>query len=45
LLGVLPVAAVGTLLIYAAAFLTLWSMVFYLRRALPLAVAGGPSDP
>ena len=31
----LPTAAMGTLLIYLAAFLTLWSMVYYLRLALP----------
>lgn len=34
LLG-LPVRTLGTLLIYAAALLTLWSMGYYLRRALP----------
>ena len=27
--------AVGTVLIYVAALLTLWSMGYYLRRALP----------
>jgi MFS superfamily sulfate permease-like transporter len=43
LFGAIPVATIGTLLIYAAAFLTLWSMVFYLRRALPIARAGDPS--
>lgn len=43
LFGSIPVAMIGTLLIYAAAFLTLWSMVFYLRRALPIARAGDPS--
>ena len=37
---VLPVMWIGTALIYAAAFLTLWSMAFYLRKALPLAAAG-----
>lgn len=31
----LPSASLGTLLIYLAAFLTLWSMVYYLRLALP----------
>lgn len=31
----LDMQGVGTLLIYAAAFLTLWSMVYYLRRAWP----------
>lgn len=31
----LPSAALGTLLIYLAAILTLWSMVYYLRLALP----------
>ena len=34
LLG-LPVRMLGTLLIYVAALLTLWSMGYYLRRALP----------
>jgi cardiolipin synthase len=43
--GVIPVLTLGTLLIYAAAFLTLWSMVFYLRRALPLAAAGDRTRP
>jgi CDP-diacylglycerol--glycerol-3-phosphate 3-phosphatidyltransferase len=31
----LDTAKVGTLLIYAAALLTLWSMGYYLRRAMP----------
>ncbi|PIV72402.1 MAG: CDP-diacylglycerol--glycerol-3-phosphate 3-phosphatidyltransferase, partial [Rhodocyclales bacterium CG17_big_fil_post_rev_8_21_14_2_50_68_7] len=31
---------VGTLLLYVAAFLTLWSMVYYLRRAAPYLSAG-----
>jgi cardiolipin synthase len=37
--------AVGTVLIYVAALLTLWSMGYYLRRAMPwiLEKAGGPS--
>ena len=34
LLG-LSAQAVGTLLIYVAALLTLWSMGYYMRRALP----------
>ena len=37
--GVIPVALLGTVLVYIAAFLTMWSMVFYLRRALPIAMA------
>ena len=37
--GVIPVALLGTVLVYVAAFLTMWSMVFYLRRALPIAMA------
>lgn len=32
----LPVALVGEVLIYVAAVLTLWSMAYYLHRALPL---------
>lgn len=35
LFGVIPVQQIGTWLIYAAAFLTLWSMVYYLRQAWP----------
>ena len=31
----LNIELIGTVLIYAAAVLTLWSMVYYLRRALP----------
>ncbi len=34
LLG-LSAQAVGTLLIYVAALLTLWSMGYYMRRAMP----------
>jgi len=34
LLGV-DTQQVGTVLIYVAALLTLWSMVYYLRRAMP----------
>lgn len=37
--GMIPVALLGTVLVYVAAFLTMWSMVFYLRRALPIAMA------
>ncbi len=29
---------IGTWLIYAAAFLTLWSMVYYLKAAIPQAI-------
>ncbi|MFM8346297.1 MAG: CDP-diacylglycerol--glycerol-3-phosphate 3-phosphatidyltransferase, partial [Betaproteobacteria bacterium] len=35
LFGVLDTAAWGTVLIYAAAMLTIWSMVYYLRKAIP----------
>ncbi|MFM8929208.1 MAG: CDP-diacylglycerol--glycerol-3-phosphate 3-phosphatidyltransferase [Betaproteobacteria bacterium] len=35
LFGVLDTAAWGTALIYAAAMLTIWSMVYYLRKAIP----------
>lgn len=34
-LGDLPTARLGTALIWAAALLTLWSMVYYLRKAWP----------
>ena len=39
-LGSFPTCEVGTVLLYAAAFLTLWSMVVYLRSAWPLLRAG-----
>jgi CDP-diacylglycerol--glycerol-3-phosphate 3-phosphatidyltransferase/cardiolipin synthase len=35
-LGPLNPQAVGTWLIYVAAFMTLWSMVYYLRKAWPI---------
>jgi len=35
LFGVIPVAAIGTLLIYVAAALTVYSMFYYLRLAWP----------
>jgi cardiolipin synthase len=35
LFGVVPVHEIGTWLAYAAAFLTLWSMFYYLRQAWP----------
>ncbi len=35
LFGVLDTAVWGTSLIYAAAVLTIWSMVYYLRKAIP----------
>lgn len=35
LFGVIPVAAIGTLLIYVAAVLTVYSMFYYLRLAWP----------
>jgi len=34
--GMLPVAEIGLFLLYVAAFLTLWSMVIYLRGAWPI---------
>ena len=34
--GPLDTHKIGTWLIYVAAFLTLWSMVYYLRKALPM---------
>ena len=40
LLGV-EIHALGTLLIYVAALLTLWSMGYYLRRAMPWLREGG----
>ena len=36
LFGVIDTQKIGTLLIYVAAVLTLWSMVYYLKMALPL---------
>jgi hypothetical protein len=33
--GVIPVQEIGTVLIWVAAVLTLWSMVYYLRQAWP----------
>jgi phosphatidylglycerophosphate synthase len=35
LFGVIPVAAIGTVLIYVAAALTVYSMLYYLRLAWP----------
>jgi cardiolipin synthase (CMP-forming) len=35
LLGVVHTRLYGTVLIYISAVLTIWSMVYYLRRALP----------
>ena len=35
LFGVLDTRIVGTLLIWLAAVLTIWSMVYYLQKALP----------
>lgn len=35
LLGVVDTALWGTVLIYAATILTIWSMVYYLRKAVP----------
>ena len=39
-LGSFPIYEVGMVLLYGAAFLTLWSMVVYLRSAWPLLRAG-----
>jgi CDP-diacylglycerol--glycerol-3-phosphate 3-phosphatidyltransferase len=41
LFGVIDTQKIGTLLIYVAAVLTLWSMVYYLRMALPLLLGRG----
>jgi CDP-diacylglycerol--glycerol-3-phosphate 3-phosphatidyltransferase len=35
LFGLVDTRAWGTVLIYVAAVLTIWSMVYYLRKALP----------
>jgi len=35
LFGVIDTRLWGTALIYVASFLTIWSMVYYLRKALP----------
>jgi CDP-diacylglycerol--glycerol-3-phosphate 3-phosphatidyltransferase len=35
LFGVIDTRIVGTVLIWAAAVLTIWSMVYYLQKALP----------
>jgi CDP-diacylglycerol--glycerol-3-phosphate 3-phosphatidyltransferase/cardiolipin synthase len=40
----LPIYTLGFLLLYAAAILTLWSMVAYLRAAWPSLTAGGNED-
>jgi CDP-diacylglycerol--glycerol-3-phosphate 3-phosphatidyltransferase/cardiolipin synthase len=37
----LSMHAIGTILIYVAAVLTLWSMIYYLRMALPQAMKSG----
>ena len=37
----LSMHAIGTILIYVAAVLTLWSMIYYLRMALPHAMKSG----
>jgi len=41
LFGVIDTQKIGTLLIYVAAVLTLWSMVYYLKMALPLLLGRG----
>src|SRR5690554_5663156 len=40
-IGGLSLRPLGTALIYVAAALTLWSMIYYLRRALPLLTSVG----
>jgi CDP-diacylglycerol--glycerol-3-phosphate 3-phosphatidyltransferase len=42
LFGVVPVQGLGTALIYAAALLTIYSMLLYLRLAWPHLAASGP---
>ncbi len=44
--GYFPTREVGVVLLYVAAFLTLWSMVIYLRAAWPILVGnqGGQAD-
>ena len=41
----LPVSLIGELLIYVAAALTLWSMAYYLHRALPLLAQHDRGEP
>jgi len=41
LFGVIDTQKLGTLLIYIAAVLTLWSMAYYLKMALPLVLGRG----
>jgi CDP-diacylglycerol--glycerol-3-phosphate 3-phosphatidyltransferase len=41
LFGILDTQKIGTLLIYVAAVLTLWSMAYYLKMALPLVLGKG----
>ena len=41
LFGVIDTQKIGTLLIYIAAVLTLWSMAYYLKMALPLVFGKG----
>ncbi len=45
--GYFPTRQVGVVLLYAAAILTLWSMLIYLRAAWPILVGnhGNPEDP
>lgn len=42
--GALPTVTVGLLALYVAAFLTLWSMLIYLRAAWPLLMAERDGD-
>jgi cardiolipin synthase len=41
LFGIVDTQKLGTLLIYMAAVLTLWSMIYYLKMALPLVLGRG----
>ena len=43
-LGPVPVYGIGTLLLYAATVLTIWSMVVYLRAAWPVMTSGDTGD-
>lgn len=43
-LGPLPVHAIGLVLLYIAAFLTLWSMIVYLRAAWPIMSGNSGAD-
>ena len=42
-IGPIPVYSIGTVLLYAATVLTIWSMTVYLRVAWPVMMSGGAS--